>query len=126
TLMINGTVYNTGQRLVMTNLPGDRFPSRMGEIQANIAMPETDRQINYNLLQPLTFADLGSDVGSYPVSKALAASAAYPILLAPVPMRVYPGYVPQHLVGRVDKNLLQSNIAYVADGGLYENDGADV
>jgi hypothetical protein len=34
--------------------------------------------------------------------------------------------VPHHLVDRVDSKLLQSKIAYVADGGLYENDGADV
>src|SRR5690606_12743980 len=30
-LCINGTVYNSGQRLVMTNLPGSRFPSLLGK-----------------------------------------------------------------------------------------------
>ncbi len=125
TLLINGTVYNSGQRLVMTNLPGTRFPSLMGPEQGNVAMPETDRQILRNLVQPLTFADFGSDIGSYPLSKALAASAAYPIVLAPVPMRVYPNQVPPELLGRVDRKLLESRIAYVADGGLYENEGVD-
>jgi hypothetical protein len=124
-LMINGTVYNSGQRLVMTNLPATRLPSIMDKEYENFAMPETDRQILRNLVQPLTFADFGSDIGSYPLSKALAASAAYPILLAPVPLRVYPQYVPPHLAGRVDEKLLQSSVAYVADGGLYENEGVD-
>lgn len=124
-LMINGTIYNSGQRLVMTNLPGTRLPSILDKQQANVSMPDTDRQILRNLVQPLTFADLGSDIGSYPLSKALAASAAYPILLAPVPLRIYPNHVPQELAGRVDRSLLQSNIAYVADGGLYENEGVD-
>ncbi len=124
-LMINGTVYNSGQRLVMTNLPGTRFPSLMGAEKTNVAMPETDRQILQNLVQPLTFADFGSDIGSFPLSKALAASAAYPIMLAPVPLRVYPNNVPAELLGRVDQKLLQSSIAYVADGGLYENEGVD-
>lgn len=73
----------------------------------------------------MTFADIGSDIGSYRVSKALAASAAYPILLAPVPLRIFPGNVPYHLLARVDQKLLKSAIAYVADGGLYENQGVD-
>lgn len=124
-LMINGTVYNSGQRLVMTNLPAMRLPSILNSFPDNITMPETDRQILRNLVQPLTFADFGSDIGSYPVSKALAASAAYPIMLAPVPMRVYPGNVPPALAGRVDVKLMQSPVAYVADGGLYENEGVD-
>lgn len=124
-LMINGTVYNSGQRLVMTNLPPSRFPSILDSFGSNITMPETDRQILRNLVQPITFADIGSDISSYQVSKALAASAAYPILLAPVPLRVYPGNVLPDLAGRVDRKLLQSSVAYVADGGLYENEGVD-
>lgn len=124
-LMINGTVYNSGQRLVMTNLPATRLPALLGKPSSNIAMPETDRQILRNLVQPLTFADFGSDIGSYPLSKALAASAAYPILLAPVPLKIFPANVPPHVVGRVDEKLLQSPVAYVADGGLYENEGVD-
>lgn len=124
-LMINGTVYNSGQRLVMTNLPAMRLPALLGKPSSNIAMPDTDRQILRNLVQPLTFADFGSDIGSYPLSKALAASAAYPILLAPVPLKIFPANVPPHVVGRVDEKLLQSPVAYVADGGLYENEGVD-
>lgn len=124
-LMMNGTVYNSGQRLVMTNLPATRFPSLIGAQTSNIAMPASDRQTLHNLVQPLTFADIGSEIGSYPLSKALAASAAYPILLAPVPLQVYPQQVPRELHNRIDQNLLQSSVAYVADGGLYENEGLD-
>lgn len=125
-LCINGTVYNSGQRLVMTNLPGSRFPSLLGKNSGSqIAMPDRDEQILANLVQPMTFADIGSDIGTYKVSKALAASAAYPILLAPVPLRIFPANVPAHLLSRVDDKLLKSAIAYVADGGLYENQGVD-
>jgi predicted acylesterase/phospholipase RssA len=125
TLLINGTIYNSGQRLVMTNLPGERFPSLLDNEGPRVTMPEIDRQTLSNLVQPLTFADFGSDIGPFRLSQALAASAAYPIVLAPVPLRVYPNNVPQDLLGRVDQKLLQSKIAYVADGGLYENEGVD-
>lgn len=124
-LMINGTLYNSGQRLVMTNMPALRLPSILEKQPPNVSMPETDKQTLRNLVQPLTFADLGSDIGSFPLSKALAASAAYPILLAPVPLRVYPANIPLHLQGRLDQKMMQSPIAYVADGGLYENEGVD-
>jgi len=97
----------------------------MGGLEDNVTMPSVDEQTMQNLWQPLTFADFGSDIGCYPVSKALAASAAYPILLAPVPLRVYPNNVPHELLGRIDRKLLESKIAYVADGGLYENEGVD-
>jgi hypothetical protein len=124
-LLVNGTIYNSGQRLVMTNLPGERFPSLLENEGPRVTMPDVDRQTLRNLVQPLTFADFGSNIGTFRLSQALAASAAYPIVLAPVPLRVYPANVPSDLIGRVDQKLLMSKIAYVADGGLYENEGVD-
>jgi hypothetical protein len=123
--MINGTIYNSGQRLVMTNLPGSRFPSMLDTGGGSIAISETDKRILYNLVQPLTFEDIGSDIGQFRLAQSIAASAAYPMLLAPVPLRVYPEYVPGTSLGRVDNNLTLSEVAYVADGGLYENEGVD-
>lgn len=55
-LCINGTVYNSGQRLVMTNLPGSRFPSLLetenAKSDSHVALPnETSRfcRILYSL-----------------------------------------------------------------------------
>lgn len=124
-LMVNGTIYNSGQRLVMTNLPGRRFPSMLDTGGGSIAISETDKRILYNLVQPLTFEDIGSDIGQFRLAQSIAASAAYPMLLAPVPLRVYPQFVPGTSLGRIDNNLTLSEVAYVADGGLYENEGVD-
>lgn len=124
-LIVNGTVYNSGQRLVMTNLPPTRFPSLLDSGGSQIALSERDVAIMQNLVQPLAFEDVGSDIGSFRVSQAVAASAAYPIILAPVRLQVYPDRVPPQLASRAGKELLSSECVYVADGGVYENQGVD-
>lgn len=123
--VVNGTVYNSGQRLVMTNLPSQRFPSLIDNGGSHVALPEEDKLILNNLSQPLTFEDFGSDIGQYSVSHAVAASAAYPLILAPVRLRVYPSQIPQRSYWRTSAQLKESNSLYVADGGLYENQGID-
>lgn len=124
TLIVNGTVYNSGQRLVMTNLPPSRFPSLIPETKkagpVSLPDPETIRTV----VRPLHFEDIGSDIGSYRLANAVAASAAYPIVLAPVRLRVYPENIPPQLLQRAG-DLVKSNSVYVADGGLVENQGLD-
>ncbi|MGI8908468.1 MAG: patatin-like phospholipase family protein [Candidatus Sumerlaeaceae bacterium] len=124
-LLVNGTIYNSGQRLVMTNLPAKRFPSIMDTGGTAIAIAETDALTLHNLVQPLTFEDIGSDVGQFRLAQSIAASAAYPLMLAPVPLRVYSKNIPFTSLGRVDNNLTLSDVAYVADGGVAENLGVD-
>lgn len=124
-LIVNGTALNSGQRVVMTNLPPKRFPSQMPAVGPRLALSPTDRAILGRLVQPVTFEDFGSDIGSFRVARAVAASAAYPILLAPVRLYVYPDRVPSDLRGRIDEALLESRYLYVADGGVYENQGID-
>jgi len=124
-LLVNGTVYNSGQRLVMTNLPGHRFPTLLEPSAASIAISQTDARILHNLVQPLTFEDMGSDVGQFRLSHALAASAAYPMLLAPLALQVFPHHVPPSSSPRLNSKLLEGQVAYVADGGIYENEGVD-
>ncbi|MBX7245706.1 MAG: patatin-like phospholipase family protein [Candidatus Sumerlaeaceae bacterium] len=124
-LILNGTVYNSGQRLVMTNLPARRFPTLVNENAKNIAISPKDEVIFRSLVTPLTFEDFGSDIGQFRVSQAVAASAAYPILLAPFRLKVYKDCVPADLAGRATPELLNSPWLHVADGGLYENLGID-
>ncbi|MEI7632668.1 MAG: patatin-like phospholipase family protein [bacterium] len=121
----NGTVYNTCQRLVMTNLPPQCFPPIIDQRGKHVAMADVDAEMLYRILQPMHFEDIGSDIGSYRVAEAVAASAAYPILLAPYRLKVYPNNVPDKLYKRRDPELLQSSWVQVADGGLYDNLGVD-
>jgi predicted acylesterase/phospholipase RssA len=123
-LIVNGTVYNSGQRLVMTNLPPTRFPSLIDAGSDLVAVSETDESIMRDLVRPVTFQDIGSDIGQFPVANAIAASAAYPIVLAPARLRVYADRVPPESRYRAGE-LLNSQSIYVADGGIIENEGVD-
>ncbi len=141
TLIVNGTVYNSGQRLAFTNLPAKRFPSLDQSDDSGVSLGASDREILRNLVQPLTFEDFGSDIGPFRLSRALAASAAYPIALAPITLRTYPGHVPTAAFEQaiaadagipirkgarsVNGRLLLSPVLYVADGGIHENEGLD-
>lgn len=124
-LVINGTVLNSGQRFVMTNLPAERFPSQLPLIGQRVELSPTDAAILRRLVQPVTFEDIGSDIGSLRVARAVAASAAYPIALAPLRLNIYPDNIPAKLRDRTDEALKESKYLYVADGGVYENQGID-
>jgi NTE family protein len=96
------------------------------------------------IFAPVTFSALCSDLASYPVSLAVAASAAVPVVFAPIVIQNYPGGCPVGLPGwvaRVHNNpnsppLIKSyadaleryrsgEIKYVKllDGGLVDNYG---
>jgi len=96
------------------------------------------------IFAPVTFSALCSDITSYPVSLAVAASAAVPVVFAPIVIQNYPGGCPVALpswVARVHDNpaaqpLIRSYadaleryrsgaIKYVKllDGGLVDNYG---
>jgi NTE family protein len=94
---------------------------------------------------PSTFAALCSDASSYPVSQAVAASAAVPVAFAPIVLRTFPDSCRAPLPSWVDRVLKNPNsggqarafaqallryrdpgqIRYVklADGGLVDNFG---
>ena len=125
-LVVNGTVYNTGQRLVMSNLPPWRFPSPVGSGKDwGAAKSEADQAAIYHLVDPIHFEEFGSDIGQFRVADAIAGSAAYPVVLAPFRLRVYPNNVPPDLKPNVSPKLLESPYIHVADGGLFENEGLD-
>jgi NTE family protein len=96
------------------------------------------------IFTPVTFGALCSDLSDYPISMAVAASAAVPVIFAPVVIQNYPGGCPNPLpdwVARVRNNdnaapLIRSyadaleryhsgTIKYVKllDGGLVDNFG---
>jgi NTE family protein len=96
------------------------------------------------IFAPVTFTALCSDLSTYPVSLAVSASAAVPVVFAPVVIQNYPGNCPIGLPSWVDrvlkdpnaKPLIQSyadaleryrsgEIKYVKlmDGGLVDNYG---
>ena len=124
-LIVNGTVYNSGQRLCFTNLPASRFPTLLDNAGVFRGSSPADGNNLRRLAQPLTFEDFGSDIGSFRLARALAASAAYPVMLAPVPLWTYGDRVPPDDIPRSDPSLLRSPRLYVADGGLVENEGID-
>ncbi len=124
-LIINGTLLNSGQRFVMTNLPAKRFPPQVDLKTSKVRVSPRDRQILEHLVQPLTFEDIGSDIRSFRVARAVAASAAYPIALAPLRLTIYSDKIPPELRGRSNEALRESRYLYVADGGVYENHGID-
>jgi predicted acylesterase/phospholipase RssA len=124
-LIFNGTVYNSGQRLAMTNIPPARFPSLLEGKSSTMAVSPRDEGIISRLVQPLTFEDIGSDIGQFRIAQAVAASAAYPIILAPFRLQVFAGAVPERSRGRASADLLASEYIHIADGGLYENEGVD-
>jgi NTE family protein len=96
------------------------------------------------LFSPITFAALCSDVRKYPLSLAVAASAAVPIVFVPVVLESYPAACAQPLPPRVDRALASPNagagmVAFaqalkryrtdqvrylkLADGGITDNFG---
>ena len=55
------------------------------------------------IFAPVTFSALCSDLSSYPVSLAVAASAAVPVVFAPIVIQNYPGGCPVALPGWVQR-----------------------
>ena len=55
------------------------------------------------IFAPVTFSALCSDLSSYPVSLAVAASAAVPVVFAPIVIQNYPGGCPVGLPSWVDR-----------------------
>jgi predicted acylesterase/phospholipase RssA len=124
-LIVNGTVYNSGQRFVMSNLPTEFLPS----IYSDQAHPVTNKSVEAGflrkLLEPVTMEQVGMDVRRLRLATALAASAAFPVLLAPVRLQVHPESIPPALCNRGLPELMQSDYLHIADGGLHDNFGTD-
>ena len=125
-LVVNGTIWNTGSRLVMTNLPPSRFPIPMSEktLYSDPDMPSAYRR-TVGILRPVHFETFGSNIGTFSVANAVSASMAYPIFLAPFNLKVYPQCIPATLEANLPERVQESPWIQVTDGGVFANDGAD-
>ena len=121
-IMLNGTMYNSGRRLVLTTLaPADFAYDFTSELRANLVAkgqhftPEGkasfDRSVERakNQFLPLTMEELGSDHRTLPVSLAVATSASFPPVVGPVTYQTAGS----------------SSYTHVGDGGLFDNLGTE-
>lgn len=121
-IILNGTVYNSGRRLVLTTLPPADFAYDFTkELRAKLVSkgqqftPEGqasfDKSIERakNQFLPQTFEDLAGDHHGLPVSLAVATSASFPPVVGPVTYRA-------------DGT---DSYTHVGDGGLFDNLGTE-
>lgn len=121
-VIFNGTIYNSGRRLVLTTLPPSDFSYEFTkELRARLMAkgeqftPEGrasfDRSLRRakNQFIPLTFEDLGADHRTLPVSLAVATSASFPPVVGPVTYQT-DGAGP---------------FTHAGDGGLFDNLGTE-
>ena len=121
-VILNGTIYNSGRRLVLTMLPPSAFAYDFtSELRANLAAkgqqftPEGkasfDRSVERakNQFLPLTMEEIGADHRTLPVSLAVVTSASFPPVVGPVTYRTAGS----------------TSYTHVGDGGLFDNLGTE-
>lgn len=121
-VMLNGTIYNSGRRLVLTTLPPADFAYDFtGELRARLVArglqftPEGkasfDRSVERakNQFLPLTIENIGGDHRTLPVSLAVATSASFPPVVGPVTYQTAGS----------------TSYTHVGDGGLFDNLGTE-
>lgn len=121
-IMLNGTVYNSGRRLVMTTLPPSDFAYDFTkELRAKLVAkglqftPEGkisfDKSIDRakNQFLPQTFEDIQGDHRGLPISLAVATSASFPPVVGPVTYQAAE----------------TKQYTHVGDGGLFDNLGTE-
>lgn len=113
TLIVNATSYSRGSKFLLTRLPSDRFNDsrlmrglrEMRLIRGNY----TERHVPF---ENVGFDTLGSDIGPFKLSYAVAASAGVPGILGPTVLRDF---------SRTDGEVFEE----LGDGGLYDNYGLE-
>jgi len=123
-LILNATLYNTGQRVVMTTVPQVDFQYKFVDILQNGLIEKLKEQAKdpagmrplpsalqsaQQALIPLTFQDREADPRQVPLAKAVAASASFPFFIGPITVQVDG----------------QDTYNHVGDGGLFDNQGTE-
>ncbi len=124
-LIANGTILNNGQRLVMTNLSPQQLPAPVTKEVARLySVGRTIKTLPMSI-KPVHFEDFGSDIGTFRIADAVAASAAYPLYLPPYNLKVYRDNLDYSRPPVLDPEVLRSPWLQISDGGMYSNDGLD-
>jgi Patatin-like phospholipase len=123
-VILNGTVYNSGQRFAFTTLPASDFdydfielltnelkkPNRPVPVTAEgMAIIEAGLKKASRQFLPLSFERIGADYRNLPLSLAVATSASFPPVVGPVTYQV---------AGR-------PTYLHIGDGGLFDNLGTE-
>jgi hypothetical protein len=121
-VIFNGTIYNSGRRLVLTTLPPSDFSYEFTkELRTKLMAkgeqftPEGRASFDRSLRRakgqfiPQTFEDLSADHRNLPVSLAVATSASFPPVVGPVTYRTEGA----------------DTFVHVGDGGLFDNLGTE-
>ena len=121
-IILNGTIYNTGRRLVLTTLPPSDFAYDFTrELRAKLVAkgqqftPEGKASFDKSVdrakgqFLPQTFEDIEGDHRELPLSLAVATSASFPPVVGPVTYQAAGTKVYTH----------------VGDGGLFDNLGTE-
>jgi hypothetical protein len=124
-LIVNGTVFNSGQRFVYTNIPTEFLPTIFPQRAHPVTNPTVETGFLKKLLEPVTPEQVGIDGTRIRLGTALASSAAFPVALAPIRLQTHPESIPPTLAGRGIRELVDSPFLHVADGGLHDNFGTD-
>lgn len=121
-VIFNGTIYNTGRRLVLTTLPPADFSYEFTK-ELRTRLVEKGRQFTpegrasfdrslqraKNQFLPQTFEEIGGDHRQLPISLAVATSASFPPVVGPVTYQAGGG----------------NTYTHVGDGGLFDNLGTE-
>jgi predicted acylesterase/phospholipase RssA len=120
-LIVNGTCLSNGLKFVFSTVPDVRFNKskyfKQVIDQGFIGYSVSD---SYQPFQTMGFQAMNSDIGQYPISKAVAASASVPNILGPVTLKVHEPKGGEGLVGCESGQLLN-----ISDGGIYDNYGLE-
>jgi predicted acylesterase/phospholipase RssA len=121
-IILNGTIYNTGRRLVLTTLPPSDFSydfthewsvmlEAKGQQFTSQEFASFNRSVERakNQFLPQTFEGIEGDHHELPVSLAVATSAAFPPVAGPV----------TYQMGDIEA------YTHVGDGGLFDNLGTE-
>jgi hypothetical protein len=122
-LIMNGTSWDTGQRVAFTTLPRTEFDydfvsetieylKTSGMSEAEFEILKARMQPEAQRFQPITFDELGADLGPMHVSAAVASSSSVPLLIGPVLFTV-----PLKDGG--------TQLLHIGDGGMFDNQGIE-
>jgi hypothetical protein len=115
TLIMNGTVMDTGAKFLFTTLTKDDFdgtPKGVAEDLSRTGFGKSGYHFGGDLLGVTFCDDIGLSIGDMEVSRGVAASASVPLLLGPIVLKDQKRSTPD-----------EDFYIHVSDGGINDNQG---